>query len=94
MRFPIDVVMFEPECHRGESVRGDATMFRGLANFQAQSVLELPANAIAKSRTAAGDFLRSEIAQLSNSFPEALTRDRSLRGEAAFSDALQERAGS
>ncbi len=64
MRFPIDVVMLSRNVTVVKVCAGVRPYSVVWPNFQAQSVLELPANAIAKSSTAAGDLLKIEIAQL------------------------------
>ena len=63
MRFPIDVVMLSRNATVVKVCAGVRPYSVVWPNFQAQSVLELPANAIAKSSTAAGDLLKIEIAQ-------------------------------
>jgi uncharacterized membrane protein (UPF0127 family) len=64
MRFPIDVVMLSSNATVVKVCAGVRPYSVVWPNFQARSVLELPANAIAKSSTAAGDLLKIEIAQL------------------------------
>jgi uncharacterized protein len=64
MRFPIDVVMLSRNATVVKVCAGVRPYSVVWPNFQARSVLELPANAIAKSGTAAGDLLKIEIAQL------------------------------
>ena len=61
MRFPIDVVMLS---HSGR-VLGVRHSLRPCSilwpNLRVKSILELPADTIARSRTASGDLLRMEI---------------------------------
>ena len=64
MRFPIDVVMLSRNASVVKVWAGVRPYSVVWPNFLAQSVLELPADAIAKSNTAAGDLLKIEIAQL------------------------------
>jgi uncharacterized membrane protein (UPF0127 family) len=64
MRFPIDVVMLSRNATVVKVWAGVRPYSVVWPNFQAQSVLELPADAIAKSSTVAGDLLKIEIAQL------------------------------
>jgi uncharacterized protein len=64
MLFAIDVVMLSRNATVVKAWPGVRPYSVVWPNFQAQSVLELPADAIAKSNTAAGDLLKIEIAQL------------------------------
>jgi hypothetical protein len=64
MRFPIDVVMLSRNATVVKVWAGVRPYSVVWPNFRAQSVLELPADAIAKSSTVAGDLLKIEIAQL------------------------------
>jgi uncharacterized membrane protein (UPF0127 family) len=64
MRFPIDVVMLSRNASVVKVWAGVRPYSVVWPNFRAQSVLELPADAIAKSSTVAGDLLKIEIAQL------------------------------
>lgn len=66
MRFPIDVVLLNRnstvvEVH--ESVRSFSIVW---PNFRAKSVLELPADTIAKTATEPGDVLQIEIVPAEN----------------------------
>lgn len=64
MRFPIDVVMLSRSATVVKVCAGVRPYSVVWPSFRAQSVLELPANTIAKSGTAAGDLLTIEIAQI------------------------------
>lgn len=66
MRFPIDVILLSRnstvvEVH--ESVRSFSIVW---PNFRAQSVLELPAETIARTATEPGDVLRIEVVPAEN----------------------------
>lgn len=64
MRFAIDVVMLSRDATVVKVWAGVRPYSVVWPNLRTQSVLELPANAIAKSSTAAGDLLKIEIASL------------------------------
>lgn len=64
MRFPIDVVMLSRNATVVEVCEGVRPFSVIWPNLGAQSVLELPANTVATSSTAAGDLLQIEIARL------------------------------
>lgn len=63
MRFPIDVVMLSRNATVVKVCAGVRPFSIVWPNLRAESVLELPANTIAKSCTAAGDLLQIDIAK-------------------------------